>query len=386
LKGYESAIRTHVVPQLGHVPLQTLTGVQIRAMYADLLANGYAKGPTPAQLARYAEIAGRWKSVAARGTATVAALSRDLARPEATVRYWVRRCRELGLLDAKPAPARKPAGLSEKSVWNVHICLRAALYDAVLADPPLLRRNPAAGAMKEPNGEREMLTWTREELTAFLDAVTSERDFALWWVAAYTGMRRGELLGLRWSDVKWALSSISVQQQLGLDVDDDGERDLVAVKTRNGRRAIGVFEDTMQVLREHRAAQEFERHNWSQLYRSDLDLVFCRPDGTAEDPDGVTHRFERTVERVGSKTIGGPHALRHTHATLLLESGVDISVVSKRLGHANVKITADRYAHVTARLQQDAAARFSAYLSGPATENLTVRDRSVTDSDSSDVR
>jgi integrase len=177
-----------------------------------------------------------------------------------------------------------------------------------------------------------------------------------------------------------------VQQQLGLDVNNDSERDLVPVKTRNGRRAIGVFEDTVRVLRERRAAQEFERRGWGEAYRSDLDLVFCRPAGTPEDPDAVTHRFERAVERAGAKAIGGPHALRHTHATLLLESGVDISVVSKRLGHANVKITADRYAHVTARLQQDAAAKFSAYLSAPVTENLTARDRSVTDSDTGDVR
>ncbi len=252
--------------------------MEIRAFYADLLATGYAKGSTHEQLERLADVARRWTGIAARGsTPNVAALARQLARPEATVRYWVRRCHELGLiLGTEPSKARS-RGLSEKSVWNVHICVRAALYDAVLADPPLLRRNPAAGTMKEPNREREMLTWTREELTAFLDFVKGERDFALWWVAAYTGMRRGELLGLRWSDVKWELSSISVQQQLGLDVDDDGERDLVPVKIRNGRRAIGVFADTMRVLREHRATQEFERRSWDQAYRSDLDLVFCRP-------------------------------------------------------------------------------------------------------------
>ncbi len=120
----------------------------------------------------------------------------------------------------------------------------------------------------------------------------------------------------------------------------------------------------MRVLREHRAAQEFERRSWGPAYRSDLDLVFCRPEGTPEDPDSVTHRFERAVGRAGAKAIGGPHALRHTHATLLLEAGVDITVVSRRLGHANVKITAERYTHVTARLQYDAAERFSALVDG----------------------
>jgi integrase len=133
------------------------------------------------------------------------------------------------------------------------------------------------------------------------------------------------------------------------------------------------------VLREHRAAQEFERRSWRSAYRSDLDLVFCRPAGSPESPNNVTSRFERAVDRSPVKAIGGPHGLRHTHATLALESGVDISVVSKRLGHANVKITSDRYTHVTDRLQHDAAAKFSAYLSAPATEPPTVRDRSVTD-------
>jgi integrase len=380
LKGYESAVKTHIAPRLGHVPLQSLTGMEIKAFYADLLANGYTKGSTPEQMERFADIARRWN--AAGPKPTVAALARDLDRPAATVRYWVRRCHELGLLGGSPTPAVRRRGLSEKSVWNIHICLRAALYDAVNADPPLLRRNPAAGAMREPDGDREILTWTREELGAFLAFVADERDFALWWVAAYTGMRRGELLGLRWSDVKWNLRSISVQQQLSLDANDDGELDLAPVKTRNGRRAIGVFEDTLRVLRDHQAAQEFERRSWGEAYRTDLDLVFRRPDGTPEDPDTITHRFERAVERTGAKAIGGPHALRHTHATLLLESGVDISVVSKRLGHANVKITADRYAHVTARLQGDAAAKFSAYLLGPGIENPAASERSVSDPDS----
>lgn len=176
-----------------------------------------------------------------------------------------------------------------------------------------------------------------------------------------------------------------MQQQLSLDANDDGERDLAPVKTRNGRRAISLFDDTVRVLRDHRAAQEFERRSWGDVYRLDLDLVFCRPDGTPEDPDSVTHRFERAVIRAGAKMIGGPHALRHTHATLLLESGVDVSVVSKRLGHANVKITADRYAHVTARLQADAAAKFSSYLSGRPPEDSTARERSVSDPDSANV-
>lgn len=147
----------------------------------------------------------------------------------------------------------------------------------------------------------------------------------------------------------------------------------------------------MHVLHEHRAGQEFERQSWGPKYRSELDLVFCRPDGSPEDPDNVTHRFERAVDRAGLKSIGGPHGLRHTYATLSLEAGVDISVVSKQLGHSSVAFTARIYAHVTERLRLAAAGKLRAYVvnretSEPTTANLAVRDRSVTDSDSSDVR
>ena len=295
------------------------------------------------------------------------------------------------MLGGKPAPIKVGRGLSLKSVWNVHICLRAALYDAMGTDPPLLRKNPAAGAMRDPDTQREMVTFTREELDTFLEFVRGEREFALWWAIAYSGMRRGEALGLRWSDVKWNLNTLSIQQQLGIDEDDDGERNFAPPKTRHGRRPIGVDVDTMQVLHEHRAAQEFERQSWGPKYRLDLDLVFCRPDGSPEDPDSVTDRFERAADRASLKSIRGPHGLRHTYATLSLEAGVDISVVSKQLGHSSVAFTAKIYAHVTERLRLAAAGKLRAYvvsrdMSESPAANLAVRDRSVTDSDNSDVR
>jgi integrase len=321
----------------------------------------------------------------------VTAVARDIGQSYPAVYYWVKKCRELGLIGDSQAPAKKRRGLSEKSVWNVHVCLRAALYDAMHSDPPLLRRNPAAGLMKQPDGDKEMLTWTREELDTFMEFAAGERDFALWWTIAYSGMRRGEALGLRWSDVRWNLNTLSVQQQLGLDDDDDGERDFAPPKTRHGRRPIGMDEDTMRVLREHRAAQEFERRSWGPKYRSDLDLVFCRPDGSPQSPNNVTTRFERAVERSPVKAIGGPHGLRHTYATLSLEAGVDISVVSKQLGHSSVAVTAAIYAHVTERLRLAAAGKLRAYITKrddrqSAAEVPAARERSVSESDTRNVR
>jgi len=369
LRGYETAVRVHIIPRLGSVLLQALTRAQIKSMYANLLVNGYSGRVTAAQQAQLEEVARRVRSTELRGVRqTVRALAEELGRPEATVRHWVRRCHELGLLGNGAMKPPRGRGLSPKSVWNVHICLRAALNDAI--EDELLKVNPARGAMKEPTDRPEMVTWTVEELQTFLGYVKDDRNFALYRLAAYSGMRRGELLGLRRQDLKLDLGIVSIQQQLGLNEDEEGEFDdalvLAPVKTRSSRRAIKVDKLTREALRTHLQAQEFERRSWGPTYH-DHDLVFCRPDGLPHDPDTISDQFERLERRAGLKRIRF-HDLRHTHATLLLEAHVDVTVVSKRLGHASVKTTADRYVHVTDRLQQDAAERFSALLDAPRAE------------------
>jgi integrase len=107
----------------------------------------------------------------------------------------------------------------------------------------------------------------------------------------------------------------------------------------------------------------FERRAWGDAYRSDLNLVFCRPDGSREDPDVVGRRFGRRVAGVKELPAIGIHGLRHTHATLLLEEGVDVKTVSERLGHDTVQTTLELYAHVTPKMRANAAARFRSLLS-----------------------
>ena len=373
LKGYEAIVRVHIVPRLGRMPLQQLARPHIKALYQDLRAGGYSPKLTPDHRRRLEDVALRHRLVIEAGvTSPVRALVEELGRPEATVRTWLRRCRQLGLLSDGRQDQRKPSprGLSPKSVWNVHICLRAALNDAL--EDGLIRSNPAKGALKEPSSHQEMKTWTVEELRSFLDFGQQDRNFALYRLTAYSGMRRGELMGLRWRDVKFHLGSVSVQQQLGLD-DDENDDDgtaadtapaFVPVKTSAGRRSIRLDDMTIDLLRRHRAAQEFERNSWGDRYH-DHDLVFCRPDGQPQNPDTVSGQFDRLVRDSRLKRIRF-HDLRHTHATLLLEAHVDVTVVSRRLGHANVQITAERYAHVTAKLQYDAAERFSALVDRPS--------------------
>jgi integrase len=364
LRGYATVVRVHLTPRLGKTQLQSLSRSEIKALYGELRQSGFARNPSPERLQHLRQIAARYQELRQGPSprSAVRVLAGETGHPEVTIRHWIRRCGQLGMLPGGgPAPGTK--GLSAKSVWNIHICLRAALNDAV--EDGLLKTNPAKGVLKPPSSRKRMKTWTREETAAFLDHARRHRNVALYYVGLYTGMRRGELLGLRWEDVRWGAGTISVQTQAGLnddDAEDDGkELEDSPTKSQAGRRAIKVDPGVMGVLEQHRAAQEFERRSWGDSYR-DKGLVFCRPDGTPHNADTITSEFDRLVRRAGVKRIR-LHDMRHTHATLLLEAGVDVTVVSKRLGHASVKTTADLYAHITERLQTTAAERFGAYIS-----------------------
>lgn len=142
-------------------------------------------------------------------------------------------------------------------------------------------------------------------------------------------------------------------------------------------RSLDLDADTLAILRERRERRErqlFERRRWGTGYRAGLDLVLCRENGSPHDPDAVGKLFSRRVGQIATLPKIGLHGLRHTHATLLLEDGVDIKTVSERLGHDSVQTTLELYAHVTPRMRANAAARFGALL-GRAQE---IRDHSVT--------
>ncbi|HTE83937.1 MAG TPA: site-specific integrase, partial [Dehalococcoidia bacterium] len=226
------------------------------------------------------------------------------------------------------------SGLGEKTVHNVHICLRKALQDAV--DDGLLRRNPAERAHAKPKDRPEMRTWSADELATFLSFTAQDRELALYHVAAATGMRRGELLGLRWRDVDLAGVRLSVRQQYTRQGKSLG---FGPPKSAKSIRTIDLDDETVDLLREQRERQLFERRKWGKAYRTDLDLVFCRPGGIPEDPNVIGRRFSRRIRDLAGLPAIGLHGLRHTHATLLLEEGVDVKTVSERLGHDSVQTT-----------------------------------------------
>jgi integrase len=251
-------------------------------------------------------------------------------------------------------------GTGPRTVQYVHATIRKALNDAVRQG--LLVRNPALHATPPKVHRRELQTWTAQQLRRFLDTVQAERLHAAWRVAALTGMRRGEVLGLRWADIDLDQGWLSVRQAL---IVVDRQVQVSAPKTARGRRLIALDPGTITALRIHHAQQAAERLALGPTWTAD-DLVFTREDGQPLHPDWFRRRFERRVARAGLPKIRF-HDLRHTHATLALQAGVHPKVISERLGHATVAITLDIYSHAIPALQHDAATTIADLVNGPAT-------------------
>ena len=168
-------------------------------------------------------------------------------------------------------------------------------------------------------------------------------------------MRRGELLGLRWSDVDLDGGALSVQQTR---IRGEGGRLVYgSPKTAKGRRRISLAGSTVASLRAHRARQAAERILAGSLWK-DADLVFCGPTGEPLDPDSLSQSFERLAAKANLPRLRF-HDIRHTAATLLLGAGVHPKVVSELLGHATIAITLDTYSHVLPGLGEDAAERLA---------------------------
>ena len=176
-------------------------------------------------------------------------------------------------------------------------------------------------------------------------------------VALTTGIRRGELLALRWSDVNLKALSLTVNQSLER---IKGQFEFKAPKTRTSRRTISLPAITVEGLRERYRAQLEERLKLG-LGRDPRGLVFSRPDGQPMDPDTLSKSFRRLVADAKVTPITF-HGLRHTHISHLLMEGVHIKVVSERAGHANVNITLGVYAAHIPNMQADAALRVDAWL------------------------
>jgi integrase len=192
--------------------------------------------------------------------------------------------------------------------------------------------------------------WTPGQLRAFLLHVREDRHYAAWLLAATTGMRRGELLGLRWIDVDLDAGRVAIRRPR---VVVDHAVYTSEPKTARSRRSIALDSATVAALREHQARQAAERVVIGPGYQ-DSGLVFTRPDGSPIHPHLFSDWFKQHVRRAGLPKIR-LHDVRHSYASAALAAGIAAKVVSERLGHATIATTMDTYSHVLPGLDERAA-------------------------------
>ena len=246
-------------------------------------------------------------------------------------------------------------GLSARTVQYHHRILFEALSHAVKTG--LLGRN-VAEVVDPPRPEhKNMATLAPEDVPKFLGVARDTPYYLLFYTALYTGMRLGELLGLRWCDVDLNMASLSVVQAL---YKRRGICEMREPKSSHSRRQIALSPSLTLLLREHKAEEQAQRILLGKPL-ADSDLVFAHPDGRPLDPGVVTHTFTRVLKKAGLAHIRF-HDLRHTHATLMLKQGIHPKIVSERLGHASIAITLDTYSHILPGLQEAAAKRFDELL------------------------
>lgn len=245
---------------------------------------------------------------------------------------------------------KREQGLATGTVHNIHVLLHAALDDAVRLG--VVYRNVADMVDSPKTRRKKMTTLTDEQARLLLAAVMADRLKALLVLALATGMREGELGALTWADVDLEGASLIVRAT----VQDTAAGWIIAErpKTDHGRRRIALAASAIEALRRHRLAQLEERSQLGEAWQ-DRNLVFSDATG------GLLSRrifkwygwFGRMLKRAGLPRVRF-HDLRHTMATLLLERGVHVKVVSEMLGHSSIAVTLDMYGHVTPHMQQRA--------------------------------
>lgn len=256
--------------------------------------------------------------------------------------------------------SRQGRPLAPKTVRHVHVlahtCLAAAVRKGHLAHNPADRADPPSVPRRRPE------VWWPDNLQAFLAHVQADRLAGLWLLAATTGMRRAELLGLAWDALDLDQGRLEVRATVVL---VEGQPVLVdATKTARGRRAFALDPATVAALKAHRKRQAAERLAWAGAY-THSGLVFTREDGTLIDPRWLTKQFTRFAKAAGLPRLS-LHGLRHSYASNALRAGVPVEVVSGRIGHAQVSTTLDIYVSTHQAQDAEAAERVAAVILGPA--------------------
>jgi integrase len=222
---------------------------------------------------------------------------------------------------------------------KVRTLMFAALKQAVMWG--LIARNPCEAVTKLKEVRRKMKEWTPSETVQFLNIARTHRLYAAFYLAVFTGLRRGELLGLRWEDLRGPV--LSVRQSLTL---LGGQIHITTPKTRSGERHFTLSPDVLEVLAQHKGLQEAEARARGECW-TDTGLVFTSEVGTPIHP----RNFERTFKAILSEAKVTPirlHDLRRLHVSLLVAQGLDPRSIADRIGHTNPSFTLNVYSHLFA--------------------------------------
>ena len=277
---YTNYIENHIIPGIGSIPLDKLTTIQIQRFYKHLLDGG-----------------------------------------------------RVDRIEAK----KKPKGLAPKTVRNIHQMIGSA-YNLAM-EQRLVTKNPTQGCALPKVEHKEMKTLTADQLGAFFQEARDSGVYELYYLDLATGLRRGELLGLKWTDIDLDRGVLKIQRAISR---QNGKVVEAPLKTKNAYRTLPLSADAIDVLMQQR--RKTGNSEW----------VFPSPTGGPMSPDSVLHMLQRVLKRAGLPRIRF-HDLRHTFATMALQNGVDVKTVSSMLGHYSAGFTLDTYAHVTTDAQLKAA-------------------------------
>lgn len=305
---YEAQIRCHLKPALGATKLSALTAPMIQSMYNDAAKKG--------------------------------------AIPKSSKK--------------KENPKRIPKGLSAKSIKNLHGVLHKALDKAVkLGYIPF---NPADACELPRIEKKQVKPITETDLSRFLEAVAGHKYEALYVVTVFSGIRQGEALGLTWDCVDFAKGKITINKQLQKERirGGGGKYRLVETKTSQAR-TVALAPFVMDVLRTTRKEQLECKLKLGRQWQNEMNLIFTHEDGKHLAADTVYGCYKRIVKKLGidEKRF---HDLRHTYATITLENTGNLKLVSEALGHSNIATTANIYAHITERMQEESARKMQEYI------------------------
>ena len=248
--------------------------------------------------------------------------------------------------------------LSAKTIKNLHGVLHAALKQAVLNG--YIATNPADASIRPKIEKKEMHPMDEYLITDFLEAIRGEQFEYLFFVTLFTGMRKGEVLGLTWDAVDFARGTILIDKQLQRPREGDGK--CVLVTTKNGKsRKLKPAREVMNVLYRVKKQQAAWQLEYGESFQNPMNLVFTNELGGYLNPNTVYNHFKEVVSQIGAPEVRF-HDMRHSYAVAALQAGDDVKTVQGNLGHATAAFTLDVYGHVTDQMKEDSANRMERFI------------------------